>query len=122
MTGNRYSVCMTNVTPLRDTTDPIRTARAAFVLDSLKSERWSVRQAALATGIGTSVLATRMSGTTAFLADELESIAALLKRDPVEFYAEYIAVGRAGFEPATSTVESRQFDRPVVNLFDRKAS
>lgn len=91
MTGNRYSVYMANVTPLRDTTDPIRTARAAFVHDSLKSERWSVRQAALATGIGTSVLATRMSGTTAFLADELESIAALLKRDPVEFYAEYLA-------------------------------
>lgn len=112
---------MATVTPLRDNSDLNRAARAAFVHDALKSERWSIRQAALAIGLTHSVLASRANGTTAFLADELEQIAGLLKRDPVEFYAEYIAVGRAGFEPATSTVESRRFGNPVINLSDRKA-
>ena len=116
---------MATVTPLRDSTDLNRAARAAFVHDALKSERWSIRQAALAIGLTHSVLASRANGTTAFLADELEQIARLLKRDPVEFYADYInaqEVGPAVLETATSTVESRRFDRPVVNLFDRKAS
>lgn len=125
LTGNPYSVGMANVTPLRDNTDSIRAARAAFVHDSLKSERWSVRQAAMAIGMNNSVLATRMHGGTAFLADELEQIAGLLKLDPVDFYRDYISaqeVGPAVLETATSTVESRRFDRPVVNLFDRKAS
>ncbi|WP_194385152.1 helix-turn-helix domain-containing protein [Microbacterium luteum] len=84
---------MSNISELRPAADHTRAARAAYVHDSLKAERWSVRAAALAIGITNSVLATRMNGTTAFLADELESIARLLKVDPVQFYAGYLAAG-----------------------------
>ena len=45
-----------------------------------------------------------MKGDTAFLADELEGIARLLRRDPVGLYADYLTVGPAGIEPTTSTV------------------
>lgn len=84
---------VSNLTELRPSGDAVRVARAKFVHGLLKSERWSVRAAAHAIGITNSVLATRMSGSTAFLADEIEAIAGLLKMDPVEFYGRYIAVG-----------------------------
>lgn len=109
-----------NVSVLRPQVDSARAARAAHIHGLLKGERWSVRAAALAMGIGPSVFATRMNGSTAFLADELEMIARLLKRDPVEFYAEYLAIGADGAEPTTQTVEDRRFDAewvaPVTQL------
>jgi transcriptional regulator with XRE-family HTH domain len=71
--------------------NPRRAARASFVHEALRAERWSVRQAALAIGLSHSALSSRMNGSTAFLADEIESIALLLKREPAEFYADYLA-------------------------------
>ena len=88
----------TNVTRLRSTdTDP-RALRARFVHQLLKNERWSVRNASQTIGMTNSVLATRLNGTTPFLADELEAIAGLLKRDPVTFYADYLRAGSSGPE------------------------
>ena len=100
--------------------DAIRVARATFVRDSLKSERWSTRAAALAIGSNHNSLGARLRGDTAFLAEDLEAIAGLLKRNPVEFYGAYLMagmsnaptpvtgggdlVGPAGIEPTTSTV------------------
>ena len=81
-----------------------RFARASFVGNALKSERWSTRQAALALGMSHSSLGDRLKGNTSFLAEDIEDIATLLKRDPVEFYADYLAVGPTGLEPMTSTV------------------
>lgn len=52
-------------------------------------------------GINHTVLASRMKGETPFLADEIESIAELLKRDAVDFYREYLSVGTIAPEPQT---------------------
>ena len=108
-----YSFHMTdnanNVSNLRPLGDEMRSARAAHIHGLIKSERWSIRQAALQIGMNHGVLASRMNGSTPFLADELESLARLLNRDPVEFYAEYLKVGPTGLEPMTSTVESGRF-------------
>ena len=93
-----------NVTDIRPEADVVRADRASHIHGLLKSERWSIRQAALRLQMNNSVLASRMSGATPFLADELEGIARLLKRDPVEFYAEYLKVGLGGIEPPTITV------------------
>ena len=105
MPGMSYTQSMStttrNIVHLRPEGDAARATRAQFIHGLLKSERWSVRQAALAMGMTSSVLATRMNGSTPFLADELEKIAELLKRDPVKFYAEYLEVGRTGLEPVT---------------------
>ena len=100
MSGKSYTRDMTatNVTRLRSTdTDP-RALRARFVHQLLKNERWSVRNASQTIGMTNSVLATRLNGTTPFLADELEAIAVLLKRDPVTFYADYLRAGSSGPE------------------------
>jgi len=101
-----HGMAESNVTPLRSETDPLRTARASFVHGALKDERWSIRQAALAMGVSHSVLSTRLKAETAFLAEELEQIAGLLKRDPVDFYRDYLAVGPEGLEPPASSVKS----------------
>ena len=92
------------VTSLRPGGDSTRTARAKHIHGLLTDERWSIRKAAISIGMNVSVLASRMNGSTAFLADELEDLAKLLRRDPVEFYAEYLSVGPGGFEPPTFTV------------------
>lgn len=115
--------------------DEVRSARAAFVRDALKSERWSVRAAALAIGTNHTSLGARVKGETAFFAEDIESIAILLKRNPVEFYAEYLAadtkngpaseetepsdVPPTGIEPATYGTNVRRFPtertrRPTV--------
>ena len=78
-----------------------RVARAAFVHAALKAERWSVRAAAMAMGTSHTSLGARLKGETAFLADDIESVALLLKRDPIEFYGEYIRAGSDDFNPRT---------------------
>ena len=113
-----------NVTDLRPDPNSVRTARAQHMHGLLKADRWSISAAALQLGINKSVLASRMNGTTAFLADEIEAIAGLLRRDAVTVYMEYLSagfpdpgtnnaptangegenVGPAGIEPTTSTV------------------
>ncbi|WP_431862981.1 hypothetical protein [Microbacterium algeriense] len=81
--------------------DVIRSARAAFVRDALKSERWSVRAAALAIGTNHTSLGARVKGDTAFFAEDIESIAILLKRNPIEFYGEYLRAGSDDSDPRT---------------------
>lgn len=81
--------------------DQIRFARAAFVRDELKAERWSIRAAAMAIGTNHTSLGARVKGDTAFLAEDIESIAYLLKRDPIEFYGEYINAGTDPSNPRT---------------------
>jgi hypothetical protein len=93
---NLYIVGMDNITALRPTADAVRATRAAFVHQALKSERWSIRQAALQLGMNHAVLASRVNGSTPLLADEVEGIAHLLKRDPAEFFAAYLNAGTTG--------------------------
>ncbi len=95
LVGIPYTVDMAPITELHPAADDTRASRAAFVRDSLKSERWSIRHAASELGMSHTALSTRVRGATPFLADELEAIARfLLKRDPIEFYAEYLAAGQ----------------------------
>lgn len=85
---------MTNIAPLALTPrEEIRARRAAFVRDCLKSERWSVRAAAMAIGTNHSSLGARVKGETAFTAEDIEAIAVLLKQDPIEFYGRYLNAG-----------------------------
>lgn len=108
LAGIPYTRNMTNaasnISALRPATvpAPTRAARAAFVHEALKGERWSIRQAALALGMNVSVLSTRVNGSTAFLADEIEAIAVLLKEEPVDFYGRYISAGPATVEPESN--------------------
>jgi len=103
---------MSNVTNLRPDGDATRTMRAKHIHGLLSDERWSIRQASMRLGMNNSVLATRMSGATPFLADELEKLAVLLKRDPVEFYAEYLRAG---------TPENTGPGGSVTGLYRRKS-
>lgn len=96
LTRMSYTQGMSNITELRSAHDLTQTRRAAFVRESLTDERWSIRQAAMAIGMSHTALGSRCKGETGFLADELEAIAGLLKREPVEFYADYLAAGGAG--------------------------
>lgn len=81
--------------------DDVRAARAAFVRSYLKAERWSVRAAALAIGTNHTSLGARVKGETPFTAEDIESLAALLKRDPIEFYGEYLRAGTDDSDPRT---------------------
>lgn len=85
-----YHRSMTNAAPTPHARDELRATRAAFVRHALEDERWSVRQAAMRTGINHTSLGSRLKGEISFLVEDLEAIAHLLKRDPAEFYAEYL--------------------------------
>lgn len=78
-----------------------RAARATFVHEALKSERWSIRAAALAIGTNHTSLGSRLKGETAFFAEDIESLASILKRDPVTFYGEYLRAGQDDSNPGT---------------------
>lgn len=84
---------MSNVTELHIKSDTRRSNRADFVRQALTHERWSMRKAAMALGMNHTVLSSRTRGDTAFLAEEIEAIAELLHRDPVQFYADYLNSG-----------------------------
>lgn len=107
---------MDNITALRSNADVARAGRAAFVHQQLKNERWSIRQAALTLGMNHTVLGSRLNGATAFLADEIESVAHLLKREPVEFFAEYLASGTGDFKPTESNPRPKDYKAAVSDL------
>ena len=86
-----------------------RLARAAFIKDLIEAEDRSVRYVALKIGLSPTTLGERLSGKNAFLADEIEVIAPIVRRTPVGLYSEYVAVGLGGLEPPTSTVEYGRF-------------
>lgn len=96
-----------NVTPIADPAHILRRARGAYVKQLLDDDDRSMRYVASRIGISPTSMADRCKGKVPFLADELEEIASVLKMDAVKFYAEYISVGSGGFEPPTSSVESR---------------
>lgn len=102
---NAYTVRMSknpgNIAHLRPEEDTLRVARAKYMHGLLKAERWSIRAAALQIGMNHTVLSTRMNGSTAFLADEIESIAQLLKVDPVDLYRSYLTAGSTPTQPPT---------------------
>ena len=82
----------------------VRLARASFIRGLIEAEDRSVRYVATKIGLSPSTLGERLSGKNAFLADELEALAPIVRMTPVGLYAEYIAVGPAGLEPTASTV------------------
>lgn len=81
------------VTPLHESGSELRRARAAFIKALLDEDDRSVRYVAGKIGISNTALGDRLKGKVAFLADELEPIARILKIDPVQFYAAYLAAG-----------------------------
>lgn len=98
---------MTNISHL-PAPDARRQARADFVKNAIELEERSVRYVAIRAGISPASLGDRLKGRIAFTADDLEGIAHVLKRDPVEFYRDYISVGLDGLEPPTISVKSRE--------------
>lgn len=96
VTGNQYTCGMStpqNVIPIHDSSLDRRRARAAFVKAAIEDDDRSDRYVAIRAGISTSAFSDRLKGRVAFLADELEDIAHVLKLDPVDFYRDYIAAG-----------------------------
>ena len=92
------------VIPIHETGSEVRRARAAFVKARLDEDGRSARFVSSRVGISNTAFSDRLKGKAAFLADELELIAAVLKIDPVKFYAEYISVGPTRLERVTITV------------------
>lgn len=81
---------MSNVTAIR-ALDPIRSARASFVKDAIDNDDRSVRYIAGRLGISATAMNDRVKGKVSFLAEDIEGIAHILKRDPVKFFADYLA-------------------------------
>jgi hypothetical protein len=105
--GNPYTCDMTSVANIHaaSTKHAVRVARAEFVRELIESEERSVRYVALKIGLSPSTLSERLSGKNAFLADEIEAIAPIVRKTPTGLFSEYIAiVGPTGLEPMTSTV------------------
>jgi len=89
-----------NVIPFADEARLLRRARGSFVKSViLDEEERSARFVATRIGLSPSSLSERLRGKSPFLADELESIARVLRIDPVEFYSRYIAVTPQGDAP-----------------------
>lgn len=105
-----------NVIPFEDPNRSLRRARGAFVKSEIDAQDRSVRYVALKAGINPTSMGERVKGQAPFLADELEAIAEALRVDPDDFYKRYRAVGSEGFDPPTSSVESRGL-APVTHIF-----
>lgn len=110
-----------NVTPIYDEARAIRKARGQFVKSRIEDDDRSARYVAARIGLNPTSMSERLRGKSPFLADELEGIAKTLKLDPVEFYRDYIAVGPAGIEPTTSTVQTGNKIAEVIPLFGAAA-
>lgn len=107
LTRKPYTTCMSNVTQMTGY-DPLRRARAQFVKTAIDNDDRSVRYIAGRIGINHTSLADRVKGKVAFSVEDLEGIAYVLKRDPMQFIREYLAVGPEGLEPPASSVKSRE--------------
>ena len=92
--------------------DPIRQARADFVATAIEDDGRSRRFVATRIGVNPSSLGDRLKGRVAFTAEDIEGIAHVLKRDPVEFYRAYLAAtnGPEGNEWAPSGSNRRPAD------------
>ncbi len=98
---------MSNVTQI-NTPDPQRQARADYIAQQLKTDGRSARYVAAHIGLNHTSLGDRLKGRVPFNVEDLEGIARVLKRDPVDLYRAYISVGLEGFDPPASSVESRE--------------
>lgn len=86
---------MSNITQIAPA-DPQRQARAEFIAAQLEADGRSVRYVAGNIGINHTSLGDRLKGRVAFTVEDIEAIARVLKRDPVRFFAEYIAANPHG--------------------------
>lgn len=68
----------------------VRQVRGAFVKQLMDEDGRSARYMAAHVGISNTAFSDRLKGKAPFLADELETIASVLKINPVEFYNRYI--------------------------------
>jgi hypothetical protein len=111
VTGNPYTGGMataSNVTPIRTEAQRVRALRGAFVEAALREERWTIRQASIRLGLSNTALGDRVKGRVSFLAEDIEDIAELLKREPVEFYSAYLAAKDGHDEPSEATQINRE--------------
>lgn len=72
-------------------------------------------------GIGQTGLSPKLRGKRGWSADELVNVARYFGVSVGYLFGEDDGVGPAGIEPTTSTVETRQFERPIVHLFPKVA-
>lgn len=105
-----------NVTPLRTETEIIRARRAAYVRHEVEADGRSVRYVAGKIGVSHSSLGDRLRGKVAFLAEDIEEIAGILKRDPVEFYAAYLAAGHNPTPDESDPRDSEWYLAPVTPI------
>lgn len=118
---------MTNISHM-PVADPIRQARAEFVDHAIDADGRSARYVAGKIGVSPSSLGQRLSGRVAFTAEDIERIAYVLKRDPVDFYREYLAAQAGpdgnGWAPSGSNRRPADYssDASVVNLDDWRRS
>lgn len=87
------------ITAIRDHRDHVRAARAHFVAEAIDNDDRSHRWVAQQIGISHSALGERVKGRVSFTAEDIEGIARILKRDPVEFYGEYLAAAEIDPRP-----------------------
>lgn len=97
--------------------DPRRVARAQFVKSAIADDHRSQRYVAGSIGLPASSLTDRLVGRVAFTAEDIEGIARVLKRDPVEFYRDYI---NAPNNPPSDYLVAGP--RPVAYLSSYRAS
>lgn len=74
------------------TDEAAQQARAKYLDDALREERWTYRKLEARTGISKSVIASRLTGTTPLLMSEVEIFADVLRRNPVELFATLHAI------------------------------
>lgn len=94
LSGNWYSPNMSNIAQLHPSvSDEKQAARAQFLSDTLKADRWSLRLLQQETGIPKSTLASKLNGSSPILAADIELFAEVLRRDPVGLFADYLSAG-----------------------------
>lgn len=83
---------VSNVTSIKRDGRDLRRARGRFISGLITADGRSNRYVAIQIGLNPTSMGERLHGKAPFLADELEEIARVLKIEPIDFYAQYIAI------------------------------
>jgi transcriptional regulator with XRE-family HTH domain len=92
LTGNWYSSSMSTQHRTAPSPESVQLARARYLDDALRDERWSRRQLAMRTGLSKGVVNSRLNGETPLNVDEITIFAKILRRDPVELFATLMSI------------------------------
>lgn len=92
-----------------------RRRRGEYLKQRFAADRWSARQVSLRTGMKSSTMATRLSGETELLFEDIVAIAEVLGVEPQALFAELLEASEAA-EPEEAPAESAPSDRELVAL------